>query len=333
MNKLRLKFIVSLITLTLFISCSSSDNQNDDEMEIASVSMTTSSVIGITQVKATSGGTVDNPNNLEIIEKGLVYNLNGDPTTSDNKIIDTTNESSYSINMDNLEVNSGYFVRAFATTAEGTVYGFEISFNTLEHKIKVGLVNIQDQAGIDAFGAENYSIVGGLTIGFMEGSDINNLEPLSSILMLNGDWNYSLNFLNLSNLEGLDGLRNIQMNRGGISIDNAGPIDYQMLAKIGSEEGGLRIRNESELTNLEAFSELTKLSSLDITDNENLTSLSGLENVPSLPSSVFIRRNSSLTDYCSIQNAIVNTEPTFFDIAKNLYNPSLQDFRDGNCSL
>ena len=332
MKTLHLNLLVFILTLTICASCSSSDENESDDTGTSSLTLTTRTVIDITQINATTGGTVINTNNQVISEQGIVYSLNENPTTSASKIVDATNESSYAIEMDDLEANTRYFVRAFATSSEGTVYGNEISFNTLEHKIKVGLVNIQTQAGLNAFGAENYSIVGGLTIGFMEGSDITTLEPLSSILMLNGDWHYTLNFVNLSNLESLDGLRNLQVNKGGISIDNAGPIDYQMLAKIGSEEGGLRIKNESELTNLDAFSELTKLTQLHITDNENLTSLSGLENVPSFANSIYIQNNSSLSDYCDIRDAFVNNEPTFFDIANNLFNPSIQDFRDGNCS-
>ena len=71
-------------------------------------------------------------------ERGFVYNINHNPTTDDSKVIVSgTSEGEYSSDVDGLVVGNIYYVRAFATNAQGTAYGEEVEVNFGEIKPQV----------------------------------------------------------------------------------------------------------------------------------------------------------------------------------------------------
>lgn len=101
--------------------------------------ITTNAVIGVTSNSATFGGTISNANGNQIMEKGIVYSTNTNPTLSSNKIIigngigtfDTILGLDYQ-NPYLLNPNTTYYVRAYATTENNiSTYGNEVIFTTL----------------------------------------------------------------------------------------------------------------------------------------------------------------------------------------------------------
>ncbi|MEP0263744.1 hypothetical protein [Dokdonia sp.] len=87
------------------------------------------------------------------------------------------------------------------------------------------------------------------------------------------------------------------------------------------------------LTNLQGLSNVTSdILFVFISQNDQLESLDGLENVSSITGSINASYNPILNDLCAIQNSITNLSEEDVEILFNAFNPTMQDFIDGNCS-
>ncbi len=94
-------------------------------------SVVTGTISSVTQTSATAAGEVVSENGAPATERGIVYSLTTDPTTSDNKITDTnTGIGTYSADITGLTANTTYHVRAYAINSSGTAYGDDIVFKT-----------------------------------------------------------------------------------------------------------------------------------------------------------------------------------------------------------
>jgi uncharacterized protein (TIGR02145 family) len=101
--------------------------------------LTTSNIEEISQVSATSGGNVTGDGDAEVTAKGVCWNTSGNPAIADNKTSDGTGKGSYTSNLVDLNRNTKYYVRAYATNSVGTKYGDELSFTTLAYQPTVSL--------------------------------------------------------------------------------------------------------------------------------------------------------------------------------------------------
>ncbi|WP_157609329.1 FISUMP domain-containing protein [Psychroflexus torquis] len=95
------------------------------------LTLTTNSITGITQNSATSGGNVTDDGGNAVTVKGICYSTTPNPTTADITSNDGTGTGVFTSNMTGLTANTTYYVKAYATNSEGTAYGNEISFTTL----------------------------------------------------------------------------------------------------------------------------------------------------------------------------------------------------------
>lgn len=92
-------------------------------------------------------------NEIQVVARGAVWNESGNPTLEDSKTIDSRGEGKYNSVMTNLNPNTQYFVRAYATTNLGkTTYSEQVVFKTIEGSFtdtrdnnKYGIVSIGDQ--------------------------------------------------------------------------------------------------------------------------------------------------------------------------------------------
>ena len=91
---------------------------------------TTAGVTDITSNSATCGGTVIKSNGSEITGRGVCWNTTGNPTTDDAKTADGNEMGSFKSKITGLKAGTRYFVRAYATNANGTGYGPQIEFTT-----------------------------------------------------------------------------------------------------------------------------------------------------------------------------------------------------------
>ena len=92
--------------------------------------ITTTAASAITTSSAQSGGTVNNPNPSEnpILAKGVVWSTSQNPTVAlTTKTVDGSTEGNFTSNITGLTLGITYFVRAYATTSLGTIYGNTIN--------------------------------------------------------------------------------------------------------------------------------------------------------------------------------------------------------------
>ena len=81
---------------------------------------------------ATSRGEVTFDGNLEVTSRGVCWSASQNPTINDNKTEDGSGIGSFTSQLTNLEPNTTYYVRAYATNEKGVAYGEERSFKTVE---------------------------------------------------------------------------------------------------------------------------------------------------------------------------------------------------------
>jgi hypothetical protein len=91
----------------------------------------TVAVTEVTATRATCGGNVSSDGGGTIIARGVCWSTSPNPTIEDNKTTNGNGVGTFTSNMTNLEHNTTYYVRAYATYEVGTAYGEEVSFTTL----------------------------------------------------------------------------------------------------------------------------------------------------------------------------------------------------------
>ena len=99
------------------------------EIELPEVK--TAEVEDITESEAVSGGEVISDGGAEVTARGICWSTKQTPTIEDDKTADGTGVGNFTSNLSNLEPQTTYYVRAYATNEVGTAYGEEVSFTTL----------------------------------------------------------------------------------------------------------------------------------------------------------------------------------------------------------
>lgn len=92
--------------------------------------LVTSAVTQITETTAITGGNVTNEGEAKVTERGVVYGTNQNPTTADAKNVSGSGKGEFICSLTDLQPNTTYYVRAYATNAKGTSYGMEVCFTT-----------------------------------------------------------------------------------------------------------------------------------------------------------------------------------------------------------
>jgi uncharacterized protein (TIGR02145 family) len=118
-----LRIIVNIIFISGIIYC------NSCSKDIPVVS--TTSVSGITQTSAISGGNVTNNGGADVTARGICWGTAQNPSTTGSKTSDGKGNGAFTSNLTGLMANTTYYVCAYATNSEGSGYGLEISFTTL----------------------------------------------------------------------------------------------------------------------------------------------------------------------------------------------------------
>ncbi len=67
--------------------------------------------------------------NLLILERGIVYDTNPNPTIEDSKIIHSDNQLSYNSEIQNMRIINTYYIRSYAITPSGITYSNQIEIN------------------------------------------------------------------------------------------------------------------------------------------------------------------------------------------------------------
>jgi hypothetical protein len=93
--------------------------------------LTTLTVSNITDSTAFSGGEITDDGGTPILARGVCWALTADPTTAGACANEGVGTGSFIALMTGLPSNTTHHVRAFATNAQGTSYGQDLSFSTI----------------------------------------------------------------------------------------------------------------------------------------------------------------------------------------------------------
>ncbi|MEI6851257.1 MAG: fibronectin type III domain-containing protein [Bacteroidota bacterium] len=110
-------------------------NGNDFTFTTGGVSLTTSAVTSITTGTASSGGVITADGGFAVTARGVCWSTNANPAITGNHTSDGTGTGTFTSSLTGLFANTLYHVRAYATNANGTFYGNDITFTTLCGKI------------------------------------------------------------------------------------------------------------------------------------------------------------------------------------------------------
>ena len=93
--------------------------------------VSTSKVSDITESTAKCGGNITDDGGAAITARGVCWSTSPNPTVNDNKTSDGSGTGSFTSDLTGLNVNTTYYVRAYATNSFGITYGNERSFYAL----------------------------------------------------------------------------------------------------------------------------------------------------------------------------------------------------------
>lgn len=99
--------------------------------------VSTREVSEVTALTAISGGDITDDAGSTITARGICWSTETDPTVTDSKTLDGAGGGTFSSTLTDLLPNNTYFIRAYATNANGTGYGMTLSFTTLEKAVAV----------------------------------------------------------------------------------------------------------------------------------------------------------------------------------------------------
>jgi uncharacterized protein (TIGR02145 family) len=92
--------------------------------------ITTTDATEISYTTATTGGDVTNEGGVPIISRGVCWNISEDPTIDNSKTMESGGMGAFTSSITKLTPNTIYYVRAYATNIDATIYGNEVSFTT-----------------------------------------------------------------------------------------------------------------------------------------------------------------------------------------------------------
>jgi uncharacterized protein (TIGR02145 family) len=92
--------------------------------------VTTGGIADITTSTASCPCQVTDDGGAEVTARGACWSTSEEPTTADAKTEDGTGTGSYTSELTSLTPNTTYYVRAYASNAEGTAYGNQVTFTT-----------------------------------------------------------------------------------------------------------------------------------------------------------------------------------------------------------
>lgn len=143
MKGIRTSLFLIVIIIMIYNSCTKK------ELPV----LTTSEVFEITYNSAISGGDITNDGGDVIISRGLCWNTYGYPKESGKKTSESGGKGSFTGKLTELNPNTTYYVRAYATNSVGTAYGNELTFLTSELPLPV--VTTSDVTDITSSGARS----------------------------------------------------------------------------------------------------------------------------------------------------------------------------------
>ncbi|MFW6328089.1 MAG: fibrobacter succinogenes major paralogous domain-containing protein [Bacteroidota bacterium] len=129
---------VSIIIMILFAACS-----KNNELPVVK----TNEVTNIMYNKVTVVGNIISDGGDSIVEKGVCWSIQPNPTISDNSEQSLSNGTTeFAVDINNLGTNVNYYVRSYAINNEGLAYGEELTFTLYLNKPEEPVSDIQNNS-------------------------------------------------------------------------------------------------------------------------------------------------------------------------------------------
>ena len=129
------------------------------------VQVTTSEPMLITAISAMGGGEVITTDGTYILVRGLCWATHENPTTNEDSFVEEgSGVGSFSATMTGLNWSTTYYYRAYAVTANSTVYGEQQSFTTRDGIPTLTTTDIANITAISATSGGNITDNGGLNV-------------------------------------------------------------------------------------------------------------------------------------------------------------------------
>ena len=128
-----MKAIATLMLMVALVCATGCTKPEEPNNETLLPQVKTTEVVDISTTSATCGGEIISNGNGSIIECGVCWGTEAEPSINDNYVIGQTTTGSFTILLDSLSSNTTYTVRAYAKNEAGIGYGNVVSFTTFEN--------------------------------------------------------------------------------------------------------------------------------------------------------------------------------------------------------
>ncbi|MCD4697930.1 MAG: hypothetical protein K8S16_17030 [Bacteroidales bacterium] len=126
--------ITTIILIVFLIGCTKTNEEEEPEPEPTGIpEVTTSTISNITQIAASGGGEVTSEGDSEVTARGVCWNTETNPTLTNDHTTDGNGEGPFLSTITGLTPENTYYVRAYATNANGTAFGEQVSFSTVSN--------------------------------------------------------------------------------------------------------------------------------------------------------------------------------------------------------
>jgi uncharacterized protein (TIGR02145 family) len=139
--------------------------------------LTTTVLSSITAFSARSGGNITSDGGAEVSTRGICWSTSPNPTTINDKISNGTGAGVFTCDINNLNPNTSYYVRAYATNSAGTSYGNQQNFATKDGTSMLTTNNLTEIKTNSGISGGNITDDGGSPITVRGVCWSNNTEP------------------------------------------------------------------------------------------------------------------------------------------------------------
>lgn len=126
----------AIVFVSLLVAMMSSCEKENSKV-ILDPNVTTIDVSKITDTSAICGGLIVDDGGGSISAKGICWGTTTSPTIDVNKTTEGTDTNSFTSTIPNLQPNTTYYFRAYASNSKGTAYGTEKSFTTATKTLSI----------------------------------------------------------------------------------------------------------------------------------------------------------------------------------------------------
>jgi len=132
---------------------------------IIGATVTTTAPTTLTSTTANPGGNITADGGAPVTERGIVWALTANPTTSDNKVAAAAaGNGTFTVNLASLQPGTLYHIRAYAINTSGTAYGNDLTFTTPATKPTVTTAAVTVFTQTTATAGGNVTATGGADV-------------------------------------------------------------------------------------------------------------------------------------------------------------------------